>query len=342
MDPILEAAVGLSEAEVAALDDRTLVALADAVEAHVGGDPIVKESDRERALEREMTRELDDEYLESFDEAIEPELALHPEELTADEAGMVVRGVGDRIEADLEGDRGVRMREIVGVGAAAMMVLGRRAGIAGIADSGRPTAGISGSLSLPDRAAVSALSGQQLFWIGRLWNDHLSKTISATVRREALGVGLGREEVGRIMRGVLDGSVPGVAVPGAWRGGSESYFTMLAGTVRNQASNFGALDTFVEAGVTRYRIVAVLDRRTSRICNFMHGRTFEVRTGVRNMTARLEAETPEDARAAAPWRSVEQTELLPGFSENPEDALARAGMALPPYHGNCRTTITPD
>lgn len=334
MDPILEAAVGLTEAEVAALDDRAFVALSDAVEAYLGGEPIVKESDRERALEREMADELDTEYLDGFEDAIEPELALHPSEMTADEAGMVVQGVGARMDADLAGARGTRMREIIAAGGAAMMVLGRRAGIASMGTAGFTTSGITGSLRLVDRSAITALSGQQMFWVGRLWGENLSKTIAATIRREALIGGLGRAQVGSIMRGVLNGSFPGVAVPGAWRGSSESYYTMLAGTVRNQASNFGALNTFVQGGVTRYRIVAVLDRRTSRICNMMHGRTFDVKTGVANMTARLEAETPEDARAAALWRSPEQVELLPGFSETPEDALTRAGMALPPYHGS--------
>jgi hypothetical protein len=342
MDPLLEAAVGLSREEVAALDDRTLVALADAVEAHVGGEPIVRESDRERALEREMADELDREYLDGFDQALEPELEAAPSEMTADEAGMVVQGVGTRLEADLEGDRGDRMREVLAVGAAAMMLLGRRAGRAAVAASGRSTAEVSGSLTLADRSAVAALSEQQLWWIGRFYGDHLSRTISATIRKEALGVGLGRAEVGRIMSGVVRGTFPGVAVPETFRGSSADYFTSLAGTVRNQASNYGALATFVEGGVRRYRIVAVLDKRTSAICQMMHGRTFDVRTGARTVASRLEAATPEDARAAALWRTPEQVELLPGFEENPEDALARAGMALPPYHGSCRTTISID
>lgn len=334
MSSLIDAAARLTRADIEALDDRTLVALADAVEAEIGGEPIVKESDRERALESNLADELDAEFLEGMDEAIEPELALHPSELTSDEAGLVVAGVGDRLTRDLEGDRGVRMRDAIGVAAAAMMVLGRRAGIERLDGRGYPTAGISGSLAMADRAAMENLAQKQLFWIGRFYPEHLSKRIAATVRREALGAGLGREQVGRILRGVARGTVPGVAVPGTWPGSSAGYYTMLAGTVRNQASNFGALGTFEQAGVQRYRIEAVLDKRTSRICEFMHGRTFEVQTGLRTMAARLDAETPEDAREAALWRSPEQAALLPGFEDAPEDALARAGMALPPYHGN--------
>jgi hypothetical protein len=342
MNALLEAAVELSREQIVMLDDRSLIALADVVEAEIGGEPIVKESDRERALEKNLADELDEEFLDGMDDAIEPELALHPSEMTSDEAGMVVAGVGTRLERDLAGARGGRMRDAIGVAAAAMMILGRRAGISSVGASGRPTAGISGSLSMADRSAIAKLSGQQLFWVGRFYGDHLSKTIAATIRREALAGGLGRAEVGAILRGVTRGTFPGVAVPGTWRGSSESYFTMMAGTVRNQASNFGALGTFVEGGVTRYRIDAVMDARTSKICELMHGRTFDVQAGVRNMNARLDAETPEDARAAALWRSPEQTELLPGFKDDPEDALARSGMALPPYHGNCRTTIVAD
>jgi hypothetical protein len=114
-----------------------------------------------------------------------------------------------------------------------------------------------------------------------------------------------------------------VKVPGTWPGSVEGYFTSLAGTVRNQATNQGLIATFVEGGVRRYRIVAVMDKRTSLVCQTMNGRTFEVRAGARLATARLDADNPEAVKDLS------------------QAALERAGMALPPYHGSCRTVISP-
>ena len=343
MSDLLATAVRLSEEELAALSNADLVVLADLVSVETG-EEIVKESDRERALEAQLAGDLDDEYVEGVDEALAEELGLAPPEMTGDEAFAVVKGTGDRLERDLEGDRGGRVNDLLLAGIGASMLLGRAQGMAAMRAAGVPASSLTGvgaSLSLADQAAMASLSGQQLFWIGRLWNDHLSAKIIATISREALGRGLGRLEVGRIVRGVVDGSFPGVRVPGTWNGSSEGYFTMLAGTVRNQATNFGVLETFHEAGVKKYQIQAVLDKRTSAICNMMHGREFTVETGRRIAAARIEAETPEDARAAAPWISPAQAQDLPGFDESPEDALARAGVAVPPFHGNCRTTIVP-
>lgn len=335
---IVEGAFGIDRDAIAALSDAELLVLADAVGVELG-EEIVKDSDREKAIERKMATSMNDEYVAGVDEATERELAgLSADDVSTDEAGLAVRGIGDRLEKDLEGDRGSRIKDALLTGLAALMLLGRKAGKAMVAASGKSTASIGGSLTQVDRSAVAALSGQQLWWIGKFWGEHLSKTISATITREALVAGLGRNEVGKIIRGVVGGTFPSVAVPKTFPGGAEPYFNALAGTVRNQASNYGVLSTFVEAGVKRYRIVAVLDKRTSEICNFMHGREFEVRTGAALAASRLEAETPEMVKEISPWRSAESAQTIAG-TDNPEEALSRAGMALPPYHGNCRTVI---
>jgi hypothetical protein len=338
---IVETALGVTADQIAALSDAELLVLADAV-GLATGEEIVKVSDREKAIERKMRTVLTEDYEEGVDEALAAELPGLPEdEVSTDEASLLLADVGRRLDADLAGERGDRMRDALLAGVAALLLIGRKSGKAAVAATGRPTSTISGSLTQVDREAVAALSEQQLWWIGRLWNDHLSKTISATVTREALVAGLGREEVGRIVRGVVGGTFPAAKVPGTWPGSVEGYFTSLAGTVRNQATNQGLIATFVEGGVRRYRIVAVMDKRTSLVCQTMNNRTFEVRAGARLATARLDAEDPEAVKDLSRWRSAKQVEELTSEAD-PEAALERAGMALPPYHGNCRTVISPD
>lgn len=340
MSSWLEHAVRLSKEDIEALSNAELVALADHVAAETGAE-ILKENDRERAVEAQLASDLDEEYVDGVDEALADELGVAPEELTADEATAVVKGVGDRLEADLAGERGDRMGELLAAGIGATLLLGRGSGIDALTAVGVSVSGVGATLSLADRAAMDAMAGQNLFWIGKLYPEHLSSRITATISREALARGLGRADVARILRGVVTGEVAGVAVPGTWPGSSAGYYRMLAGTVRNQATNFALLETFEEAGVERYVIQAVLDQRTSTICQMMHGREFSVSTGRRIANARVEADTPEDARAAAPWLTTAQVENLPGFNEAPEEALARAGVAVPPFHGNCRTTVVP-
>lgn len=341
VDPqIVETALGVDRAAIAALSDAELLVLADAVGLAIG-EEFVKVSDRERAVERKLTNELDDEYVEGVDLALDAELSgLPADDVAADEAVLAVSGVGSRLERDLEGDRGTRMRDALLAALAAFTLTGRKSGKTLVGESGRSTSSISGSLTSADRGAVAALADQQLWWIGRFWGEHLSKTISATITREAVVGGLGREEVGRIVRGVVGGTFPGVGVPGTWSGSTEQYFTSLAGTVRNQASNYGVLTTFVEGGVERYRIVAVLDKRTSDVCRLMDGREFSVRTGAKLAADRLDADSPEAVKNVSPWRSATSAETIAG-AENPEEALSRAGMALPPYHGSCRSSIAP-
>lgn len=339
---IVETALGVTAEQVAALSDAELLVLADAVGVAVG-EEIVKASDREAAIERRMASDLAGEYEESVDGALDAELGNLPAgDVQTDEVGLLLSDVGRRIDADLEGDRGGRMRDVLLAGLAAITLLGRRSGRAAVSASGRSTAGVPSRLTEADRGSVAALSEQQLWWIGRLWSDSLSRTIAATVSRESLVAGLGREDVGRIVRGVVGGTFPAAAVPGTWPGSAEGYFTMLAGTVRNQASNQGILATFVEAGVERYRIVAVMDKRTSEICSFMNGQEFSTSAGAKLAVARLDAETPEEVRDLSRWRSAASArELVASGGGSPEEALARAGMALPPYHGRCRTTISP-
>lgn len=339
----LAVAVRLSKEDLERLSDAELLAFADLVGMETG-EELVKVSDRERAIERQLAGDLDEEYVDGVDEALAAELGLAPAEMTADEAVAVVSGTGGRLERDLEGERGARMEQLLVVALAASAFLGRASGIAALRAAGVPPerlGAVGASLNLADQAAMAALSAQQLFWIGRVWSDHLSKTISATISREALARGLGRAEVGGIVRGVVRGTFPSVRVPGTWPGSSEGYFTMLAGTVRSQATNYGLLETFAEAEVRRYQISAVMDQRTTEICQMMDGRTFSVEVGRRIAAARMDAEDPEEARAAAPWLKPAQVELLPGFEESPEEALANAGVAVPPFHGLCRTTVIP-
>jgi len=322
------------------LSDADLLALADAV-AEATGRELVKQGERETALERRLAEELDDDYRGDLDPAVDAEVAtLAAEGLTPDEVAVALDGVDARMR---ERDTGRTLAILTG--ATVALGLLARGGIrervarpgGGPAGPGRPGVTITGTFDQADRNAISALGQQQLWWIGDFWSNHLSRTILATVTREALTMGLGRDQVGRIMRGVIQGTVPAARVPGTFRGSTSEYFRMLSSTVRNRASAWGALSGIRDAGFTTYRIDAVMDARTTEVCREMHGREFRVQDGEASILAVTEAETPDAVKDAVGWKTPEEVRQ----AASREGGLEAAGLALPPYHANCRTVVVP-
>lgn len=322
------------------LSDEELLVLADSVGKELGRE-LVEKDERENAIENRMARDLNENYLDDLENAFGEELdAISASGVELSEVNLALSAIGVKLAA-----RSVSAaREILETGLKSLAKLARR--IASIRFGGRGPTGvaISGSLAQVDLNAVETLAEQQLWWIGNLWNDHLSRVISATVSREALTVGLGREQVGRILEGVVNGSIRGVAVPKTFRGSTEQYFQALAGTVRNQASNFGSLGAMRDAGFTTYRIQAVLDERTSDVCREMHGKSFRVDDGVKHVERIRGARDPEEYKRVAGWRTAEEVRQISGGGdeESQRKALVAAGVVLPPFHSRCRSVIIED
>lgn len=333
------AAAHLTPEILRGLSDEELIVLADSVTEAVGVE-IVKDSDRERAIEGRMAGDLDEDYVGDLYPIADQELAALPvDDVEMSEVNAAMDGIGREMG---KRDTSIAVKILL-AGVTALGTIARRVERTHLRTID-PSIVISASFAQPDLAAIEELSKQQLWWIGELWNDHLSRVITATVQREALAVGLGREQVGKILRGVVEGSVAGVKVPGTWRGSTAQYHEMLAGTVRARASAFGALTSMRDADFTWYVIQAVLDERTSEQCRRMHGRRFKVSDGIAHVNRALAARDPDEFKAVAGWKQPEEIDQLTGSGDEDSQrrALAAAGMALPPYHGRCRTVITAD
>lgn len=83
-------------------------------------------------------------------------------------------------------------------------------------------------------------------------------------------------------------------------------------------------------GVTHYKIVATMDKRTSAICRSMHGRIIEAKHLERQVENIISAKSMAEKKAAAAWRS--------------EPMLAKSlpsNFGLPPYHFRYRTEALP-
>lgn len=329
------------------LSDRELIALADTVSGKTP-EPVLREDARDRAMERELAEDLDADWTADYNPAAAEALSgLPAEAVTVAEVEVAL----DRIGTRLDGRSTSRTLKILGAALSAMALLSRRrtkeavrTGARGQPGNPRAAGRISANLTQADKGAIDATARQQLWWIGDLWGNHLSKTILETVRREALVRGLGRTDVGRIMQGVINAKVPAASVPETWRGSKASYFEMLSGTVRARMSASSALRGLRDAGIERYRFEAVMDERTSEQCAELHDRVFRVESGINLMDRAEAAETPDEMKDVAGWRTAGEIRAIIGdrTGEAASKALTASGIIWPPLHARCRSVIVPD
>lgn len=207
--------------------------------------------------------------------------------------------------------------------------------------------------------------------------DHVRKTHSMYVRDNGLKISESLSEKARgivasgLERGLGNEDISeklGKAMAGAKR--PAAYWNLIANNFANRGRNYTQAYAFEEAGIERYRIVAVLDEATSAICRFMDGQTFSVKTAIKRVEAAKKLKDPEAIKTTLPW--LREREGEDGASElyyedgggrsrrvatvttdargTKDDrgeftdqmgtrGLEQAGLQLPPFHGGCRTTI---
>jgi SPP1 gp7 family putative phage head morphogenesis protein len=182
--------------------------------------------------------------------------------------------------------------------------------------------GIKPNWSMIDEKAREWCAENTTYWIGNHYDDQLGQTIAKAIDEEVLQSGLGRVEAGQKLREVLGDRFLR----------SEVYWRGLAANAINRARNFGGVQSMVDAEVEEYRIIAVMDARTSSICREMDGKVFRTEHAVKIRDDMIGAKDPEAVKAIAPWRDADEVK------GKDADALAKLGMALPPYHYHCRSS----
>ena len=170
--------------------------------------------------------------------------------------------------------------------------------------------------------------------------------------------GLGREDISADLA---------LAMKAARR--PDSYWGMIANVFSNRGRSATQFHAFDDAGIRAYVWASVLDEVTSEMCRFLNGKTFPVADAVKRVE-KVQQSDPEDIVDLMPWvakgKNEEGQDILyykkgdrrhtvavveePGEGERDkigkysqamaEDALAKAGLAYPPIHGGCRSTVT--
>ena len=147
------------------------------------------------------------------------------------------------------------------------------------------------------------------------------------------------------------------------------YWEVVASSFISQGRSYAQMSSYAEAGIQTYRIEAVLDERTTHICRYLHGKTFEVGDALRRFDRIEQLEDPEDVKRELPWVResrdpdtgrtrlyvdggagrtdlAEVTRSAFGTRDDRGDfralasdsSLNEVGIGFPPYHGLCRST----
>lgn len=203
-------------------------------------------------------------------------------------------------------------------------------------------AGLSTSFNLVDRRAISWLHEHEMYWT----RTHFDSAWTGRIKRlseVAIKNGLSRHDAGLFFRNTLGTQLLDE---------TDQYWELVANAVTTRSRSFGSIEAFQKAGITEYRIDAVLDHRTSEICRYLDGEeievllpdgtvnkyklddvSFKVADAVDVRDRMLAAKSPEEAKEIMPWK---QPKFVLGKDTG---ELATAGVMMPPFHGHCRSRL---
>ena len=187
-----------------------------------------------------------------------------------------------------------------------------------------------------DKQAIADLQGDQMYWIGRHYSQNVRETIRNAVK-PAMAEGVSHAEAGKRIAAAVAENLAKVTIPKGFNGSQAKYFEGLAANTATNARVRGQVRSFSQVGITKYEIVNPMDDRTTQICAFMNGKEFFVKEANDQIAKTSAAKTPDDVRAAHPWMGINNARSI--FAKGGARGMAQAGLALPPYHFRCRSTV---
>jgi SPP1 gp7 family putative phage head morphogenesis protein len=159
---------------------------------------------------------------------------------------------------------------------------------------------IKRGITTADRAVVNVLSNNNNFFVGQTYDrevvENVNRVIATNVEK-----GLPKRGLNIALRREISEQV-GI--------NSDVYYKILSNDVLNRARTFAQVNSYVEAKVKRYEFLAVIDERTSAICEYYDGRIFEVETARRIIRDITKFGVPETDRQVDKFKSLRPWVLL--------------------------------
>ncbi len=171
-----------------------------------------------------------------------------------------------------------------------------------------------------DADAVEAMR-KSFYWMGKEYNENLQSKLKDKI--EGLFKGeIELDEIGAELKREF----------GSIISADESYFKGVSDHIALQARNVATVTQGAKYGVKYYKILAIMDARTTQICRSMHGRIIPAVHLETQAERILNANSLASKKTAAAWRS----EAYFGKSDKMD-----SNFGLPPYHFRCRTEAIP-
>lgn len=228
----------------------------------------------------------------------------------------------------------------------AQVIARKRAGVDGYDRELRLKAAafdLAPSFSTADRDAMGYLAQSQVFWLG----EHYEEDTVEDIRRAGWVELAGRsgKDAGTQLRRMAEDRF-GV---GAFDHKGRAYFEGVAVNAATTARVTGSLLQMRDLQVTTYVFMAVLDERTTEVCQHMDGKSFSVTEATDRIDQMVASRDPRAVRDLHGWDPGGFLERLAGEGVHPvpgQDLTAgdaskvmRAGFAFPPLHFRCRSTV---
>ena len=191
-----------------------------------------------------------------------------------------------------------------------------------------------GLYGIKERKLESLIVKQNLFWIGNKYGTDIETGFKKTLK-EALSSGYTKE----MLTDKLKEQFQHLGEKSA------HYWQGLAEHTALRVREFGRLEGYRKAGAKGYRLVVILDDRTSAICQALaaEDKVYPLDDAIDKMEMLMNIDTQkhsldsvrEMTKEIAPWVSENQVEYNPygkaiGISGN--------HTPFPPFHWKCRTT----
>lgn len=187
-------------------------------------------------------------------------------------------------------------------------------------------AGTAASFSLVDERSMDWIRKNTMYWVGQHYDEHLSEGI-AKIGEAVLKDGMDRATAAAFFQKNL----------GKTFKRSRVYWDLLSNHVVNRTREFGRVGAYQTAKIKYLKIRAIMDHRTSLICQELNGKIIPVSHAIKTRDAIINAKDPESVKEISPWHSDKEVRQK-YIGMNPKDYPDHFG--LPPYHGRCRTRTT--
>jgi len=211
-----------------------------------------------------------------------------------------------------------------------------------------------------DQVAVEHMVKNQSLFARNRYKD-ISTAASKKARRivsEGLAAGLGPDDIAKDLRKGIGPMYSAV---------QKNYYRTLAHVFVGRSRAWAQGTSYKDAGITRYRVSAVLDEVTTDTCRAMNGRILPVRESLAIQRNAMELEKPEDIKYEQPFMSERKGEIGIFDADGNWDSLFQVresglgtqdvgryrsmvsnadlidkGIGFPPYHFHCRTITLPE